>query len=560
MPNANQFRPRYAKALIWIAGVLGLLAVTLFLMREALKYEIAPTLRQGFSSDVRIHDLAITGIFHLVVTANGVVLTMKDRRGEPPLIAIQRFTLSAGIPNLLRLHVSAVHLQGVQIHIPPRQSPSPASGKLKPEGKTHFPLVIDQLTVEDALLETLPSDAQHSPHDFKIRQMVFRSFSLDRPASFQATLISPKPIGDIQSQGQFGPWRSEQPGDTSVSGDFQYSHADFSSVRGLSGTMSSHGTYGGTIDHINVQGETSMPDFALAFAGNPMPLTTQYTAVVDGATGNTYLQSVHARLGSSAIDVQGEIAKTPGQKGTHITLTAASNDARLQDFLRLVIKGAPPLDGTISLRAKIDMPPTPEQKTSEQKPSEQKSSEEKEKDPPPSARPDPPARSSLGPPGSSAGPAQSGIDRNRVDTMTIVGQFGIDNARFTQPDFEHKLDSLSRAGQGEPKNLDVQNTIFNLRGRFDIGQAIARLSQIDFQIPGATVQLRGSYGLQTENIDFHGLLLLDAKLADTTTGVKSVLLRALDPFFKRKGGGSSIPFKITGDRLHPHYGLDRGGK
>ena len=105
-----------------------------------------------------------------------------------------------------------------------------------------------------------------------------------------------------------------------------------------------------------------MPDFALAFAGNPIPLTTQYTAIVDGATGNTYLQSVHARLGSSPIDVQGEIAKTPGQKGTHITLDATSNDARLQDFLHLVVKGPPPLDGTISLRAKIDLPPTPEQK------------------------------------------------------------------------------------------------------------------------------------------------------------------------------------------------------
>ena len=477
MPKANQSRPRYATVLVWVAAALGLVAVTLFLMREVLKYEIAPALRQRFSSDVQIHDLAITGVLHLVVTANGVVLTMKDRRGAPPLIAIQRFTLAAGIPNLLRLHVSGVHLQGVQIHVPPRQSPSTGNGKLKPEAKIHFPLVIDELTVENALLETLPSDAQHSPHDFKIRQMVFRSFSFDRPASFQATLTSPKPIGDIRSQGQFGPWRSEQPGDTSVSGDFQYSHADFSSIRGLSGTMSSHGTYGGTIDHINVQGETSMPDFALAFAGNPMPLTTHYTAVVDGATGNTYLQSVHGRLGSSPIEVQGEIAKTPGQKGTHITLTATSNDARLQDFLRLVIKGAPPLEGTISLRAKIDLPPTPEQKNSDQKPSEQKTSErttsaEKEKDPPPSSLPNPTPRSSVDPPGNSAGPNQSGIDQSRVDTMTIVGQFGIDNARFTKPDFERKLDSLSRAGQGEPKNLDVQDTIFNLRGRFDVSQAI----------------------------------------------------------------------------------------
>jgi hypothetical protein len=50
---------------------------------------------------------------------------------------------------------------------------------------------------------------------------------------------------------------------------------------------------------------------------------------------------------------------------------------------------------------------------------------------------------------------------------------------------------------------------------------------------------------------------LDAKLSQTTTGVKSFLLKAVDPFFKGKNGGTDIPFKITGTKDHPVFGLDR---
>jgi hypothetical protein len=36
------------------------------------------------------------------------------------------------------------------------------------------------------------------------------------------------------------------------------------------------------------------------------------------------------------------------------------------------------------------------------------------------------------------------------------------------------------------------------------------------------------------------------------------LLKIVDPLFKRKGGGSSVPIKITGTRDKPAFGLDMG--
>ena len=84
-----------------------------------------------------------------------------------------------------------------------------------------------------------------------------------------------------------------------------------------------------------------------------------------------------------------------------------------------------------------------------------------------------------------------------------------------------------------------------------------RLSDLSFSVPGALVQLAGTYTLKTQEVDFHGTLSLDAKVSETTTGIKSVLLKVVDPLFKRSGGkGSLIPIKIGGTSKDLSFGLD----
>jgi hypothetical protein len=51
---------------------------------------------------------------------------------------------------------------------------------------------------------------------------------------------------------------------------------------------------------------------------------------------------------------------------------------------------------------------------------------------------------------------------------------------------------------------------------------------------------------------------MDAKISETQTGMRRVLLRVVDPLFKKEGGGSAIPIKIQGKRSDPQFGLDRG--
>lgn len=498
------------RQIVLIAGLTVVLlsiasTVALLSLRGVIKRRIISTFQGRFNSDVQIGDLQVAVFPHIYASAKGITLRINGRTDIPPLIIIQKFALSASLLGLLRGHVSEVHLEGLQIHVPPRH---PVFSELRHPGKSiHFPLVIDRIVSDDALLETLPNDAKHVPRDFQIYHLILDSFAFDRPASFHATLSNPQPLGDIDTHGQFGPWQGEDPGYTAVTGTFQYSHADFSTIHGLSGVMSSAGKFSGTLDHLDVEGDTQMPDFALLIAGNPMRLDTHYVAVVDGTNGNTYLKSVDARLGNSWIHVSGEIVGIPGVNGRHILLDAGSN-GRAEDLVGLAVKGGSPIIGSISLHTKIDVLPT------------------------------------------------VGGTKNALQGTSLDGQFGIAEGRFANPAVQGDLNSLSRRGRGQPENEDIQNVVSNLRGHFVIGGGTANLSNLVLDVPGAGVQLNGCYDMKTGDIDFHGHLLLDAKVSQTVTGAKSILLKVFDPFFKRDGGGSSIPIQITGNRWHPKFGLD----
>jgi hypothetical protein len=89
---------------------------------------------------------------------------------------------------------------------------------------------------------------------------------------------------------------------------------------------------------------------------------------------------------------------------------------------------------------------------------------------------------------------------------------------------------------------------------------VVTFSKLSFAVPGASVQMDGTYGLRSAALNFRGIVRLEAKLSETTTGFKSFLLKAIDPFFKKKGAGSVIPIKIGGTRDNPSFGLDIGSK
>jgi hypothetical protein len=87
-----------------------------------------------------------------------------------------------------------------------------------------------------------------------------------------------------------------------------------------------------------------------------------------------------------------------------------------------------------------------------------------------------------------------------------------------------------------------------------VNDGIVTFSHLNFGVPGALLNLSGTYNLDSGGLDHHGKLMLRTKLSQTTTGVKSFFLKALDPFFK---GKDAVPYCRS--RLQEQKTIPRSG-
>jgi hypothetical protein len=373
-----------------------------------------------------------------------------------------------------------------------------------------YPVVIHEIRADDVMLVLLrkAEDAGKPPKEFEIRQLNMQNFTFDGPASFQALLTNPTPAGLIHCDGEFGPWQADDPAQTPVDGAYTFQDADMSTLKGLKGTMQSVGHFRGPLDYLSVDGETEIPNFALRTSAHPMALHTDYSAIVDGTNGNTILKTVTAHFLHTTLSVHGEVVDLNKKvKGRTIELYATSNDARMEDLLTLAVNTSPPaITGPTRLEARIDIP------------------EEENTD--------------------------------LIDRMKLDGRFSVAGMEFSNASTQSKVDSLSRRAQGQPKDMDIADEESKLDGQFKMDESTISLSDLMFAVEGATINLAGTYQMDSGALDFRGNLKLDAKLSQTTTGVKSFFLKAVDPFFAKHGAGTDLPIKITGTKDHPSYGLD----
>ena len=116
---------------------------------------------------------------------------------------------------------------------------------------------------------------------------------------------------------------------------------------------------------------------------------------------------------------------------------------------------------------------------------------------------------------------------------------------------------LSRRGQGQPKNQEIDEVVSALAGSFTLADEVVRFKAVSFAVAGAGVDLTGSYDLDRDALDFHGTLKLKAKVSQTMTGWKRWVLKPIDPFFSKQGAGTLLRIKVDGTSKEPKFGLDR---
>jgi hypothetical protein len=462
--------------------------------------------RERFQADVQFGHFDIDLVFpELFITGANVAISRKQEDRRPALIFVKKFAVRASLLQFIRTpaHIQRVDLQGMEIHIPPR---GPASGPraIKP-AKQHYPVIIDRLQCEDCDLNILPKRLDKEPLQFAIHHLSMQTVGLSRSAPYQAELTNPKPKGEIQAQGNFGPWQPEEPSLTALSGIYTFRHADLDPFPGIQGTLESNGNFAGILERIVADGQTYMPDFALDTAEHPVELKTQFHAIIDGTTGDTALDPVKAQFLRSSLVASGGVFGLPGKKGKAVLLDVTVNPGRLEDLMRLGVKAnPPPMIGAVRFHTKLAIAPGP---------------------------------------------------TKVAERLKLDGHFYAKSAEPTNPKTQEKLRKLSSRAQGRPKDLEAGSDTFDLSGRFILDRGVARFPNVNFAITGASLDLTGAYGLYSEQLDFRGKLRLRAKLSQTTTGFRSFFLKAVDPFFKGKDAGSVLPIKITGSRQKPSFGL-----
>jgi hypothetical protein len=453
----------------------------------------------------------------VTVRASGILLRQRGAREGYPLLQLRGLTFDFDASRLFDAPavIDLVRVEGLELAIPPKdermftprhQGPLglDADGSKTPE------VIIGQVVADGATLVVLPKDPAKAPLRFDLDRLTLRSAGAGVAMRYVTTLMNAKPPGIVECQGTFGPYDAIEPGETPVTGEYSFRRADLAVFKGIAGLLHSRGTFGGRLNEIVVDGEATVPDFRLPAAGNAVPLTAAFHAVVDGTNGDTRLDPVQARLGGSPITCRGVVVRYPGEFGKTVGLDCAAKDARLDELLRLAVKGSPPpMTGRVDFDVKIVVPP-------EKVPYSEK--------------------------------------------LELAGPFRLRDALFTNPTVQARLDDVSRRAQGEPSNMAIRAATSSFKGRMTLKQRVLAVHDLVFRIEGVQVRLAGRYDLRSDTVDFRGQVRTEARVSRMMKGWKRILLLPVDPFFARDGAGAQFDIAVTGPASSPKFGLDRRKK
>jgi hypothetical protein len=442
------------------------------------------------------------------ISGSGLRFRVPGRPELPPFIAIDRFYVDAGPFTIWKRRVGTVHIDGLKIAVPPSGSRPDLPGGAAPGPPTgESRVIVEHLVTHDAVLLFIPRRADREPLTFKIHELKLDDLGFTRKIPFYTKLTNPVPTGLVETRGMFGPWRGDDPGETRVAGDYTFTNADLSTINGIGGILQSKGKYEGRLTKVNTIGDADVADFSLDLGGKPVPLQARFHTIVDGTDGSTRLERVDAKMRNTSFTVWGTIANLSGPGRHDVNLDFDIKQGRIEDLLALSIDGPPLLTGNVSLQGKLSLPP---------------------------------------------GPTKV---RKRLH---MTGNFNLARGQFTDPAVQDKLRELSRRSQGKAPEEDPGRVLTSLQGHFTLRSGALTLPDLSFEVPGAAVNLAGTYKLDGEEIDFRGTLKMQASVSQAVGGFKSIFIKPFDRLFRGKGAGTVLPIKITGTRKDPKMGIEMG--
>lgn len=523
--------------LMWTGGaVLALLiaaavaiSVALHRAEPFLRSRVVAELEAHFHSRVELDSFHVSLMNGLWADGKGLRIwpaTANNSNSTAPLIRLAEFRFHAPLRYVpgKPIFISLVELKGLDVDVPPKMHFSHIGGTeggTAPGGSGGVQFEVGTIECKGARLALETDNPGRQPLVFAIAHLKLSGVGDGRSAmGFDAELTNPRPEGTIFTKGRFGPWAVDDPGETPIAAKYRFEHANLATFKGIAGTLNSRGNYEGTLRDMDVDGDTDTPDFRLSSGGEAMHLRTRFHAQVDGTNGNTRLKSVNATLGRSQISAQGEILGVaavsaqdgqPAHPGGHdVALQVKVDGGRIEDFLRLAARGEPLLSGRLTMRTSLGVPPGKEPVS---------------------------------------------------DRLQLKGNFTLADAEFTNTNLQNHIDELSLRGQGKPqeaKNPNATNVRSNMQSDFQMDNGVITLSNLKYMVPGAEIDLKGTYGVNGGALSFKGTAKMQATISQMVGGWKGLLLKPLDRFFEKGSAGTAVPVVIGGTRKDPQFTVDFG--
>jgi hypothetical protein len=496
-----------AAVVIVVLGIAGVVIATHWpFTRES----VVQALEQTFSSTVEVKSFRVT-YFAPGCVMEGVTFRRNGDRDAPAIASVDRLTIRGSYVGFFTFpkRVPRVKVEGLHVFASARGERAGKEAEAG-AGGDQMKVIIGEINADGAVVEFASGQADATSLKFEIQRLTLDGAGRGREMAFHAALRNPTPPGDIRADGRFGPLRRDDPGKTPASGAYVFEHADLGAFAAIGGMLSSSGEFGGVLEQLEVRGNADVPNFEVDRShGHAVHLKTEFAATVNGMDGDVALKSVSLEFGKTSLSAHGEVTGRAGADGKTVTLAGTQQKGTIQDWLWLLAKAEhPALTGAMNFRAQVQVPPG---------------------------------------------------EQDFIKRVSLQGDFVIGSADFTTRATQNAVDKLSVVALGEkskPNEAPAASVEESMKGHVEMKNAVATFTDLYFGAPGALAHMHGTYGILTEKIDLHGNLRVDSKLSKGSTGIKEVLLKAAEPFFKKKRQGEIVPIKVDGTFEHPSYGLD----
>ncbi|HUV96557.1 MAG TPA: hypothetical protein VMV98_03725, partial [Acidobacteriaceae bacterium] len=263
VPKRKNTHRRRNIVFVILAFVVGLVIAGLIAAQYAIRHaetmlraRVIQTLSLRFNSQVQLGEFDVSVFHGLNVEGKNLSLRSKLDPSLPPQIQVGQFSFHTPLLDIFQspMHIGLVQLHGLQIMIPPKGQRSAMPKTKKNHGK--ISILIDKIVCDETTLTIMTDKPNKIPLQFQIHALTLTRVGNNKPMHFVAQLVNPKPLGDIASTGNFGPWNADEPSDTPVNGSYSFTNADLSTTHGIAGMLSSQGRYSGQLGTITVDGTT----------------------------------------------------------------------------------------------------------------------------------------------------------------------------------------------------------------------------------------------------------------------------------------------------------------